>query len=228
LLRHRRCWDHIGLPRRRSMLANLLRDPQPGRAATGPPRSAPTSTHRSPPSVAGGSRRRGPRLYPRSICCCCVSFFFLVRDQVCITLPFVAALSSTLPRTRWLLHALTSCGIDARDQAIIAGVTTFSGGGAIRCHSSSSLHSIRVRAYCHFRGDTAADVAEGRRPSAFQLPRLPSPFAAHCLAAVTGKNLLSLCTRTPLLTLRTCALLHGFDHAHFDHGYLGTKGLSSA
>jgi len=155
-------------------------------------------------------------------------FFFLVRDQVCVTLPFVAALSSTLPRTRWLLHALTSCGIDARDQAIIAGVTTFSGGGAIRCHSSSSLHSIRVRAYCHFRGDTAADVAEGRRPSAFQLPRLPSPFAAHCLAAVTGKNLLSLCTRTPLLTLRTCALLHGFDHAHFDHGYLGTKGLSSA
>jgi len=75
LLRHRRCWDHIGLPRRRSMLANLLRDPQPGRAATGPPHSAPTSTHRSPPSVAGGSRRRGPRLYPRSICCCCVSFF---------------------------------------------------------------------------------------------------------------------------------------------------------
>jgi len=29
-------------------------------------------------------------------------------------------------------------------------------------------------------------------------------------------------------TLRTHALLHGFDHIHLDLGYLGTKRLSAA
>jgi hypothetical protein len=52
--------------------------------------------------------------------------------------------------------------------------------------------------------------------------------AAHHPAAVIGKKLLILCTRMPLLTLQTCALLHGLDHVHLDLGYFGTKGLSSA
>jgi hypothetical protein len=60
--------------------------------------------------------------------------------------------------------------------------------------------------------DTAADVAEGRCMSA---------------AAVLGKKLLIFCTRVPLLTLRICALLHGFNHVHLDLGYFSTKGLSS-
>jgi hypothetical protein len=79
-----------------------------------------------------------------------------------------------------------------------------------------------------FHADTAADVAEGRRPSAFQQPRLPSPSTARRPAAVIGKKLLILCTRMPLLTLRTCALLHSLDHVHLDLLYFGTKGLSSA
>jgi hypothetical protein len=73
-----------------------------------------------------------------------------------------------------LVHALTGYSINTRGQAIIAGVATFSRGGANRCRYSSSWHSIRVRAYCRFHADTTADVAEGRRPSAFQLPRVPS------------------------------------------------------
>ena len=138
-------------------------------------------------------------------------FFFSDLRSVCIALPFVAASSSTLPRTRLLLRALTGCSIDARGQVIIAGVAALSGGGAIRCRSSSSWHSIRVRAYCRFRTNTAADVAEGRPPCAFQLPGLPSPSAAHRPAIVLGQKLLILCTRMPSLTLRIRALLHGFD-----------------
>jgi len=69
-------------------------------------------------------------------------FFFSDLRSVCVALPFVAASSSTLPRTRLLLRALTGCSIDARGQAIIAGIAAFSGGGAIGCLSSSSWHSI--------------------------------------------------------------------------------------
>jgi len=69
-------------------------------------------------------------------------FFFSDLRSVCVALPFVAASSSTLPRTRLLLRALTGCSIDARGQAIIASVAAFSGGGAICCRSSSSWRSI--------------------------------------------------------------------------------------
>ena len=124
-------------------------------------------------------------------------FFFSDLRSVCIALPFNTASSSTLPRTRLQLRALIGCSIGARGQAIIAGVAAFSGGGAIRCRSSSSWHSIQVRAYCRSRTDTAVDVAEGRPLCAFQLPGLPSPSAAYCPAAVLGQKLLILCTRAP-------------------------------
>jgi hypothetical protein len=65
-------------------------------------------------------------------------FFFSDLRSVCVVLSFVAASSSTLPRTRLLLRAFTGCSIDARGQVIIAGVVALSGGGAIRCRSSSS------------------------------------------------------------------------------------------
>jgi hypothetical protein len=75
-------------------------------------------------------------------------------------LPFVATPPSTLPRTRSLLCALTSCSIDGYDQAIIAGVAAFLGSVAARCQSSSSWHSIRIRAYSYFCANTTTDVAE--------------------------------------------------------------------
>jgi len=87
---------------------------------------------------------------------------------------------------------------------------------------------IWICAYCRFRADTAADVADGRHPCAFQLPRLPSPSTARRPAAVIGKKLLILCIWAPSLMLRIRALLHGFDHVHLDLGYFSTKGLQSA
>ena len=95
------------------------------------------------------------------------------------------------------MRALTVCSIDARGQAIIAGVAAFSGGGATRCRSSSSWCPSRLHASCRSRADTAVDVAEGRPPCAFQLPCLPSPSAAHRPAAVLGQKLPILRTRVP-------------------------------
>ena len=44
-------------------------------------------------------------------------FFFSDLRLVCVALTFVAASSSTLPRMRLLLRALTGCNIDAHGQA---------------------------------------------------------------------------------------------------------------
>ena len=147
--------------------------------------------------------------------------FFFFRFKIGLRRPAVRRRSSsTPPRTKLLLRP-PGCSDVARDQATLAGVAASSGGGATHCRSSSSWCPIRLHASCRSRADTAADVAEGRPPCAFQLPGLPSPSAAHCSAAVLGQKLLILCTRT-------CALLHGFDHVHLDLGYFGTKGISSA
>jgi len=104
--------------------------------------------------------------------------------------------SSTLLRTKLLLRP-PGCSDATRAQATLASVAASSGGGATRCRSSSSWCPIRLHASCRSRADTAADVAKGRSPCAFQLPGLPSPSAAHHPAAVLGQKLLILCTRAP-------------------------------
>jgi len=96
-----------------------------------------------------------------------------------------------------LLLRPPGCSDAARAQATLASVAASSGGGATRCRSSSSWCPIRLHASCRSRADTAADVAKGRSPCAFQLPGLPSPSAAHHPAAVLGQKLLILCTRAP-------------------------------
>jgi hypothetical protein len=155
------------------------------------------------------------RLYPRASFC----YLYFFRSEIGLYRPtFHRHIVVHTPRMRLSLH-LPRLQCRSHGQATIAG-------GAIRCRSS--WHSIRVRAYCHFRADTIADVAERRLPSAFQLPRLPSPSVAHRPAAVISKKLVILYIRAPSLMLWALALLHVLDHVHLDLGNFGTKGLSSA
>jgi hypothetical protein len=212
-------------------VAKLLR--RWGCRATAPP----IDTVAGPPSRGAPPRPRSPsylrrrtaalsasewlrRKYPEVRLAAAVFFFFFpIRDR--FASPCRPRLSLRLPRLQrrraWSSHHRRCPRLFRRWRHPLPVLD-----------SSSSWHSIRVRAYCRFRADTAADVAEGRCPSTFQQPRLPSPSAAHRPAAVIGKKLLILCTRMPLLMLQTCALLHGLDHVHLDLGYFGTKGLSSA
>jgi hypothetical protein len=100
------------------------------------------------------------------------------------------------------------------------------GGGAIR---------VAGPHHADHRSESALIAASSRTPP----PMLLKEDKLHSLAApspspssrfivplnMPGKKLLILCTHVPSLTLRICALLHGFDHVHLHLCYFGTKGL---
>jgi len=162
-------------------------------------------------AIVGGPQRHGAP-YPRFILLL-YFFFFGQRSGLC-RLAVSSSVHRRHSRGQDYRCVFLGCSTNARNQAITAGVATFSGAthaAGPLCHAGSWSKSAPI-------------AATSQTPPSMLLKEDVFAQSVYSPAELIGKKLVILCTRVPSLMLRTRALLHGFDHVHLDLGYFGLRG----